>query len=231
MTWCRRAFDAGADFVFTHEGATADYTPDPMRSGRPVDGPEVWGFIGMAKEYGGYIALGLNEVWQGMPYISCVYLDGSGVIDVYRKSYLWSLRDRDNYCAYKQGYRQEMGILGHGDGTRNVRVGDLTIGSIICADGNTPEAWDTFRCEKPDFVFFQNNRGNVDERRNNDFAREIGRPMVATNRVGYSYSHFQYGGTRFIRHDGTTAVAANTDGREQIIYATLEDLQARDQRR
>ena len=224
MNWCRRAFDNGADFIFLHEGLTADYTQDPMTSGRHLDGPEVYGFIMMAEEFGGCIALGLNEIWKGMPYISCVYIDATGVVDVYRKSYLWSLPGRDDYCAYRQGYRQEMGILGHGDGTRNVTCGGLTIGSIICADGNTPEAWETFRKEKPDLVFYQNNRGNVNEPRNQDFAREIERPMVVTNRVGYSHGHFSRGGTRFIRQDGSVAVAANTDGREQIIYARLEDL-------
>ena len=224
LVWCRRAFDEGARFIFLHEGLTADYTPDPMRYGRPLESVEVHSFSVLAKEYGGWIALGLNEVWKGQPYISCVYVDGDGVVDAYRKSYLWSLPDRDNYCAYREGYRQELGILAHGGGTRNIRVGELLIGTLICADGNTPAAWETFRREPPDLVFYQNNRGCVDERRNRDFAREIGRPMVVTNRVGYSYFHFQRGGTRFIRRDGTIAAAANTEGREQIIYAYLEDL-------
>jgi predicted amidohydrolase len=224
MLWTRQAFDNGAKFVFLHEGLTSDYTPEPMRYGRPVESVEVFGFERLASEYGGYVALGLNEVWQGNAYISCVYLDGDGVIDVYRKSYLWSLAEPHDRTPYKDCFRQELGIIGHGDGTRNVKVGDLTIGSIICADGNTQEAWDTFRVDPPDMIFFQNNRGNVDEARNQDFCREIGRPMVATNRVGYSYCHFQHGGTRFLRRDGSIAVAANADGREQIIYANLEDL-------
>jgi predicted amidohydrolase len=224
LHWTRRAFEQGAKYVFLHEGLTADYAPDPMKYGRSLDSVEVFSFSVLAKHYGGYVALGLNEVYKGAPYISCVYLDGNGVIDVYRKSYLWSLPDRDNYIAYIHGYRQELGMIGHGDGTRNIRVGDLLIGSIICADGNTPVAWETFRKDPPDIVFYQNNRGNVDEPRNPDFAREINRPMVCTNRVGYSYYHFQHGGTRFIRRDGTIAVAANGDGNEQAIYAHWEDL-------
>jgi len=224
MHWTRRAFEEGAKFVFLHEGLTADYAPDPMRCGRPLESVEVYGFSNLAKKYDGYVALGLNEVYKGAPYISCVYLDGNGVVEVYRKSYLWSLPERDHYIGYVHGFRQELGILGHGEGTRNVRVGGLLIGSIICADGNTPEAWDTFRKEPPDLIFYQNNRGNVDEGRNQEFAREIARPMVCTNRVGFSYYHFQLGGTRFIRRDGSIAVAANVEGREQVIYADLEDL-------
>ena len=224
LDWTRRAFDAGARVVFLHEGLTADYTSDPLTSGRPLDGIEVFSFSEVAKRYDGIVALGLNEVWRGQAYISCVYVSGDGVLGVYRKSYLWSLPDRDDRVPYRDGFRQELGILGHGDGTENVRVGDLTIGTIICADGNTPAAWDTFRADPPDLVFFQNNRGNVDEVRNQEFAREIARPMVATNRVGYSYYHHQVGGTRFIRRDGSIAVAANCDGREQAIYANLEDL-------
>ena len=224
LNWTKAAFEHGAGFVFLHEGLTADYTPDPMASARPLESAEVYGFATLAERYGGFVALGLNEVFQGQPYISCVYLGAEGVIDVYRKSYLWTVEPRDDYCAYRAAYRQEKGILAHGDGTRNVKVGDLLIGSIICADGNTDAAWDTFRKDKPDLVFFQNNRGNVDEQRNRDFAREIGRPMVATNRVGFSWFHDQQGGTRIIRRDGTLAAAANTDGKEQVIYADLSDL-------
>lgn len=224
LIWCRTAFEAGARMVFLHEGLTSDYTPEPMRYGRPLESIEVFSFIETAKRHDGVIAFGLNEVWQGMPYISCVYVNGDGVIDVYRKSYLWSLPERDDRVPYRDGFRQELGVIGHGDGTKNVRVGDLVIGSIICADGNTPEAWETFRKDPPDLVFFQNNRGVVDEKRNQEFAREIGRPMVVTNRVGFSYYHFQGGGTRFIRRDGSIAAAANTVGREQVIYAELDDL-------
>lgn len=224
MHWTRRAFEEGAKYVFLHEGLTADYAPDPIEYGRPLDSVEVFGFSELCKRYDGFVALGLNEILKGVPYISCVYLDGKGVVDVYRKSYLWSLPERDNRTPYKDGFRQELGILGHGDGTRNVKVGDLVIGSIICADGNTPAAWDTFRKEPPDLVFYQNNRGNVDEQRNRDFAREISRPMVCTNRVGFSYYHFQYGGTRFVRRDGSLAVAANTDGREQMVTCEWEEL-------
>jgi len=224
LHWTQTAFENGAKYVFLHEGLTADYAPDPVRYGRALESVEVFGFAMLAKRYGGFVALGLNEVYKGAPYISCVYLDGNGVIDVYRKSYLWSLPDRDDYIGYIHGYRQELGILGHGDGPRNIRVGDLLIGSLICADGNNPKAWEPFRKEPPDIVFYQNNRGNVDEARNPDFCREINRPMVCTNRVGFSYYHFQLGGTRFIRRDGTIAVAANTEGKEQAIYARWQDL-------
>jgi len=224
MIWTRAAFENGARYVFLHEGLTADYASDPLRFGRPLESVEVFGFSELAKRHDGYIAVGLNEVFKGVPYISCVYVGPAGVVDVYRKSYLWSLPDRDNRVPYVDGFRQELGIIGHGDGTRNVKVGELVIGSIICADGNTPAAWEPFRKEPPDIVFFQNNRGNVDEQRNRDFAREISRPMVCTNRVGFSYYHFQLGGTRFIRRDGSVAVAANTDGREQVIYCEWEEL-------
>jgi len=91
MGWAKRAFDEGARFVFFHEGLTADYTPEPMSYGRALDSAEVFGFSALASRYGGYVALGLNEVWQGRPYISMVFLGPNGVEGVYRKSYLWPL--------------------------------------------------------------------------------------------------------------------------------------------
>lgn len=74
MNWTRRAFIDGADYVFLQEGLTADYTPEPLQTGRSVDGSEVHGFCHLAKQHNGYVALGLNEVFQGRPYISMVWL-------------------------------------------------------------------------------------------------------------------------------------------------------------
>lgn len=224
MYACRQAFLNGARVIFLHEGLTADYTAEPLRYGRALEGVEVHGFTVLAKQFDGYIALGLNEVWRGQPFISCVYLGPTGVVDVYRKSFLWSARNRDDCVPYEMGYRQELGILGHGDGPRVVTVGGLRIGTLICADGDVPESWDVFRKDVPDLVFHQSNQTFLQMGYRQAVAREIERPMVATNRVGFSYHHFQDGGTRIVRRDGSIAVAANTEGREQTIYANLAEL-------
>jgi predicted amidohydrolase len=82
------------------------------------------------------VALGLNEVFEGRPYITCVYLTGAGIEGVYRKSYLWPHKPPEGeWIHHQQGYRMERGIIAPGDGTKNVRVGDLLIGTLICADG------------------------------------------------------------------------------------------------
>ena len=196
LNWGRRAFEQGAAFVFFHEGLTADYTPDPIRYGRPLDSHEVYGFSKLAAHYDGYVALGLNEVYQGRPYISCVFLSGNGVEAVYRKSYLWPNKPLDHeYIAYQEGYRMERGVIAPGEGTVVVSVGGLRIGVLICADGSRDEAWATFRQDKPDLIFYQNNRGNVMPSHENSAprAKELGVPMVITNRCGYSYHHFQLG--------------------------------------
>ena len=224
MTWCKRALDNGAKMVFLHEGLTADYAAEPLRVARPLKSVEVYSFIELASRYDAVIALGLNELWNGQAYISCAYLADGEVVDVYRKSFLWSLPNPHDRIPYIDGFRQELGVIGHGDGTRIVQVRGLTIGTIICADGNTDAAWQTFRVSRPDLVFFQNNRSCVDEQRNQAFAQEIQRPMIVTNRVGFSYYHFQLGGSRIIRRDGSIAVAANCDGIPQIIYADFADL-------
>ena len=234
MAWARNALEFGADYVFFHEGLTADYSPDPMRDGRSLDSWEVFGFATLAKQYDGYIVLGLNEVWQGRPYISMVFLGPSGIVDVYRKTYLWPNKlpqgtDFDEwlktYVPYKEGYRCERGVLGSGTGTRVIQVGDLRIGCLICADGTLPEAWATFKGDKPDLIFWQNNRGNVvsgggaQER-----AKELRTPMVATNRCGFSYRHFEEGGTCLIADDGHVVSKASEKGEEEMIFGNLSDL-------
>ena len=240
MGWARRAFEEGAEYVFFHEGLTADYSPDPMRDGRPLESAEVFGFAALAKQYKGYIALGLNEVWQGRPYISMVFLGPEGVVDVYRKSYLWPNRSQqegaDSFdewlktdVPYKEGYRCEHGVLGSGDGTRVIEVGGLRIGCLICADGSRPEAWATFREDKPDLIFWQNNRGNVVKRGDaQEQAKALATPMVVTNRCGFSYHHFQEGGTCFLADDGRVVLQANEDGEEEMIFADLSELRGED---
>lgn len=235
MIWTRRAFMEGADYVFLHEGLTADYTPEPLGYGRSIDGTEVFGFCHLAKQFGGYVALGLNEVYQNRPYISMVWVGPEGVIGVYRKSYLWPNNSEygpgdysdwvASYHPVEAGYRQERGIISPGDGTIVMEVGDLRIGCLICADGSREEAWDTFKEDRPDLMFWQNNRGNLakDEqipRR----AKEIGAPMVASNRVGFSYNHFQAGGSIVVAEDGTTVAKANEDGDEEMIFANYSEL-------
>lgn len=237
MQWGKRAFDEGADYCFFHEGLTADYSPDPMRDGRSLESAEVYGFMTLAKHYNGYIGLGLNEIWKGQAYISMVLIGPEGIIDVYRKSYLWPNKSQhgkddfdewlQSYVPYKQGYRQERGILGHGEGTKIVQVGNLRIGCIICADGSQPEAWETFRRDTPDLIFWQNNRRNVVERGNaQQHAKELNVPIVATNRCGFSYHHFEEGGSCILADDGSVVVKANEKGEEEIIYATFEELLA-----
>ena len=235
MVWTRRAFMEGADYVFLHEGLTADYTPEPLRYGRSVNGTEVYGFCHLAKQFGGYVALGLNEVHESRPYISTVWVGPEGVIGVYRKSYLWpNVKNYGpgdysdwiaDYDPVEAGYRQERGIISAGDGTVVMQIGGLRIGCIICADGSREEAWEPFKKDRPDLIFWQNNRGNLSKdeqvpRR----AKEIGAPMVANNRVGFSYHHFQAGGSIVVADDGTTVAVANGDGEEEMIWVNYSDL-------
>ena len=235
MVWTRRAFLDGADYVFLHEGLTADYTSEPLRYGRSIDSIEVYGFCHLAKQHNCYVALGLNEVYQGRPYISMVWIGPDGIIGVYRKSYLWPNENQygpgdfsdwvATYHPIEAGYRQERGIISPGDGTAVMQVGALRIGCIICADGSREEAWDTFKADRPDLIFWQNNRGNLAKdqevpRR----AKEIGAPLVASNRVGFSYHHFQAGGSIVVADDGTTVAKANEDGEEEMICVNYADL-------
>lgn len=235
MGWTKQAFDAKAKYVFLHEGLTADYTPDPMRYGRSLESPEVYGFAALAKRYDGFVALGLNETWKGRPYISMVLLGPEGIIDVYRKSYLFPNKSQygeddfevflRTYVPYKEGFRCERGVLGSGSGTRVIQVGELRIGCLICADGSQAEAWATFEQDKPDLIFWQNNRGNVVKPGDaQQHARELRTPLVGTNRCGFSYRHFQEGGTCIIADDGHVVSKANEEGREEMIFADLDDL-------
>jgi len=116
-------------------------------------------------------------------------------------------------------------VLAHGDGTEVLDVGGIRIGCLICADGSQPEVWETFERDRPDLIFWQNNRGNVfSDGKPQEQAKQLGVPMVATNRCGFSYHHFQQGGTCVIADDGSVVAKANEDGEEEMIFASSADL-------
>ena len=234
MIWTRKAFENKANYVFLHEGATADYTPNPLRYGRPLEGAEVHGFTMLCKRYKGFVALGLNEVLENKPYISMVWLGPEGVMGVYRKTYLWPNEHQKNdaefaayrasYVGYREGYRLERTLLAAGEGTRVLQVGDLRIGCLICRDGGHPKAWETFEKDKPDLIFWQNNRGNVSDGQPTRRAKELRTPIVASNRCGFSYGHFQLGGSCIVASDGVAVAQANQNGEEEVIYCGYREL-------
>ncbi|MSS71415.1 MAG: hypothetical protein EXS64_07990 [Candidatus Latescibacteria bacterium] len=55
-------------------------------------------------------------------------------------------------------------------------------------------------------------------------AKELRTPLVATNRCGFSYHHFQEGGTCIVAEDGRVVAKANEEGREEMIFVELEQL-------
>ena len=228
----KQALDNEAEYVFLHEGLTADYTDDPIKYGRTLEGVEVAMFCDLAQRYNAYLALGLNEIWEEKPFLSMVLIGPEGIIDVYRKTYLWpnkTGKDLEKFIASyvpeKSGYRLEKGVLTPGEGTKIVKFGDLCIGCIICADGKRDEAWDTFRKDRPDLIFWQNNRSSLFKYLSPlPRSEDLKIPMVVTNRCGFSYMHFCEGGSCFIDNKSRIVAKANEDGKEEIIYCLYNDL-------
>ena len=214
-SWCRRAFEEErVGWIFLHEGLTADYTAEPLQHARALESSEVYGFSALAARYGGHIALGLNELWQGQAFISTVFCGPDPerpILGVYRKSYLWPnppdpphdagagdwfVDFLSSYVPHKQGYRLERGVLGAGGGTEVLDIGGMKLGCMICADGNVPQAWTTFEDQASELIFWQNNRGGLGIGSGGHMdpqvrARELQTPMILTNRVGFSHFYFQ----------------------------------------
>lgn len=234
MGWALRALAGGAKYVFFHEGLTADDAADPLGNARALDSSEVHGFEHVANRFGGYIAPGLKELWRGRPYLCTVWIGPQGVIEVHRKTYLWpndnQLEKAANvdeflrtYVPHRAGYRLERGVLARGEGTKVSHAGKLRIGRLICADGGQEAAWQPFRREKPDLVFWANNRHHVRDSVP-QYARQLKAPIVAANRMGFSHPFFQAGGSRMVASNGTVAAAANEQGEEDMIWARWSQL-------
>jgi predicted amidohydrolase len=90
---------------------------------------------------------------------------------------------------------RERTVLAAGQGTKVFEVGGSRIGCLICADGSQTAAWGTFKHDRPDLIFWQNNQGSVADEKPNLYAK-LRVPPVAGNRGLLSYKVLFVAGVR-----------------------------------
>ncbi|MBI5092595.1 MAG: carbon-nitrogen hydrolase family protein [Candidatus Hydrogenedentes bacterium] len=212
----RDAVRSGAQWVLFHEGTVCDYTPNLKQLAEPVpDGPSTSAMLRLAAELNCHIVFGLSECDHGRFYITQVFVGPRGLVYRYRKTWLWRQGD-------DTGYRNEWARYDPGNGPELFEFDGVRATCFICADGEAPRCVERAAQLRPELVFYPNNREQLPSFE--DFgkrAKEIGAPMLVTNRVGLSWEHDCKGGNVVYGKDGGVLAKSNREGREEILVYDL----------
>ncbi len=212
----RQGVSQGARLVMFHEGTLADYTLKLNEMAERVpDGPACQQISTLARQLRCFISFGLSEQEGDRFYITQAFFGPEGLIHRYRKAWLW--REEND-----QGYRNEHARYDPGPGPERFTIDGIVATCFICADGEAPRCIQRAKALRPQLVFYPNNRGVLP-----DFplfgarAKEIGAPMLVTNRVGKSWMYDCKGGCVAFDAEGNVLEKANRQGREEVLMVDL----------
>jgi predicted amidohydrolase len=216
----RSAVDRGARWIQFHEGCVGDYTPQLKTQAEPVpDGKSTQRMIKLAAELNCYLSFGLNERSGDRFHISQVFVGPHGLVHCYRKTWLFRT-DED------KGYRNELARYDPGTGPSLFEIDGVRAACFICADASAPRCIERLRDLHPQVVFHPNNHINptpdADWERKRKLSKEIGAPVLVSNRVGHSWMYQCDGGCGVISATGELLAQSNTDGKEEILIYELE---------
>ncbi len=213
-----RAVSLGARWIMFHEGTLCDYTPRLRELAEPVPSGRSTGRIeNLAHRLKCYISFGLSEVDNGRYYITQVFVGPSGFVYKYRKTWLY------RHTGPDPTYRNEWVRYDPGTGPDLFLFDGIKATCFICADADAPRCIQRAAELAPQVVFFPINRGGIPRVEfEGEHARSIHAPILATNRVGYSWTHGMKGGSAMFSADGKVLAQANTNGEEEILVHALE---------
>ena len=166
------------------------------------------------------LGVGLAEKEGSRLYITHVFCSPEGYVAKYRKTWLWYAHKG----TVDAEIRDEHKWYNPGDGPAPFVLAGVRTTCLICADGNSERAWRQVAETTPQIVFFPNNRhhfrpGWLEVM---DRARQIGIPIVATNRVGRSGTGLCDGGAIIVSGQGRILAHCLAPGQEEIVVADVE---------
>ena len=217
----RQAAERGATIALFHEGLLMDYPEDPTGVAEEVPaGASTDRLIEIARANRISLGVGLAEREGGRLYITQVFCNPEGYVAKYRKTWLWYAHKG----TVDAEIRDEHKWYNPGDGPAPFVLAGVRTTCLICADGNSERAWRQVAETTPQIVFFPNNRhhfrpGWLEVM---DRARQIGIPIVATNRVGRSGTGLCDGGAIIVSGQGRILAHCLAPGQEEIVVADVE---------
>ncbi len=213
----RQAVAQGARLVMFHEGTVCDYTPKVEELSEQVpDGPACRRMGSLAKQLGCFVSFGLSERDGDRFYITQAFFGPDGFVYRYRKTWLYR-NDKDD------GYRNEHARYDPGTGPERFTIDGIVASCFICADRGAPRCLQRLKALHPQLVFHPNNHpgGAPGYSVYAEKAKEIGAPMLVTNRVGNSWNRDCLGGTGAFDGQGNILAKANCERREEVLLVDL----------
>lgn len=219
----KKAVESGARLLVFPECATSGYGFSDLESARsaaePVPGPTTEMLGDLCSVAGGFAVVGLLERVENVVYNSAVLVGPDGLIGTYRKAHL-PLLGVDRFVT---------------PGDTGFRVWDTEIGRIgvaICYDLRFPEAIRALALEGADIVALPTNwpdgSQNAPEFVTRTRALENRIFLLACNRCGRESDFWFFGHSQITDVGGN--VLAEAEDQEEICYAEIEPLQARQKR-
>lgn len=210
----------GAGIALFHEGLLVDYTTEPALVAEPVPGgPSTAALADIARVSRLYLGVGMAEQEAGRLYITHVFCGPQGFVAKYRKTWLWHAQKG----SVDADIRDEHKWYNPGDGPAPFFLGDVRATCLICADGDSERAWHQVREARPQIIFWPNNRHHFRPAWLEvlDRAREVGVPVVATNRIGVSGTGTCDGGAVIVSGEGAILAHSRLPGREEVVVADV----------
>ena len=212
----REAHEGGARWIMFHEATVCDYTLDvPGLSESVPAGPSTQQMLELARSLDVFISFGLSEADDGRLFITQVFVGPGGMVHRYRKTWLWRVKPQNNY-------RNEFTRYDPGMGPQLFEIDGVQATCFICADGESRRCIERATALRPQVVFYPNNRQVLPEFAVfGERARQIGAPMLVTNRIGQSWQSACKGGCVVYGSDGQVLATANRQGRQEILHYDL----------
>lgn len=207
----------GARWIVFHEAATCDYTARTEELAEPIPtGKSTARMTTVAERSGCYISFGLLEGDNGKCYIAQVFVGPDGFVYRYRKTWLW-------YDPTDEGYRNEWARYDPGTGPSLFNMDGAQGTCFICGDGLSARCIEHLARLRPQVAFYPNNRSKLPGFESlASIPRQIGAPLLVTNRTGTSWGHGCEGGCVIYSADGAVLARANREGREEVLLHDLD---------
>lgn len=133
----------------------------------------------------------------------------------YRKTWIWRAKS-------DEGFRDEWVRYDPGTGPELFELDGIKATCFICADGESPHCVERARQLRPQVVIYPNNRRELPAFEIfGQRAKEIGAPMLVTNRIGQSWHVSCQGGSVVYSADGEVLAKVNREGQEEILIHDL----------
>jgi len=216
--FAQKAKEQGANIAMFHEGTLTDYVRDVSKFAQEVPGGQACQFvIKLAKELQIGISFGLIEKDGIRHFITQVFIDPSGFVYRYRKTWLYPTEDR---IKRERRHRNEPAFFNPGSGPELFDfMGIKNASCIICADTFSEKCFADLHELKPNIIFYPNNREIA---RGAEYwtgiAKKAQAPLLVTNRVGISWGERCEGGCFVISKDGEVLATTETQDEEILVF-------------